>query len=125
MYGPRADAINAGVPTDRLVAEWEVDAGPGREPLIDEVGELPRIVNIDADGIPRATAPKGKKLLLEVPESISGMIRNEPARAESWRASVRQGFSDSFARAYCATAFVTIADHEAGSSRCYYVMESR
>ena len=25
MYGERTDALNAGVPTDRLIAEWDVD----------------------------------------------------------------------------------------------------
>ena len=33
MYGERTDALNAGVPTDRLIAEWDIDVSrrkPGR-----------------------------------------------------------------------------------------------
>ena len=46
MYGPRFDALNAGVPTDRLIAEWEVDAEPREilgEPRV--LLDLPNPVN--------------------------------------------------------------------------------
>ncbi len=31
MYGPRTDTLNLGVPTDRLIAEWDLNASPRPE----------------------------------------------------------------------------------------------
>ena len=53
MYGERTDALNAGVPTDRLIAEWELDREPG-----------PRTEGLDADDAPHSPAidPHGSRI---------------------------------------------------------------
>ena len=49
MYGERTDALNAGVPTDRLIAEWDVEAEPTRRVRPDAAAVLPRLFRTTAD----------------------------------------------------------------------------
>ena len=48
MYGERTDALNAGVPTDRLIAEWDVarESDTGSRP--DAATVLPRLIDTTA-----------------------------------------------------------------------------
>ncbi len=46
MYGERTDALNAGVPTDRLIAEWDTKAESDRlAPSSDAATTLPRLID--------------------------------------------------------------------------------
>ncbi len=103
MYGPRTDALNAGVPTDRLIAEWPVDRLP-RNPII-APGALPRL--IEGGDSPRAVAiSDAPALLLEIPADIANIRAADPALAERWRVAVGQAFRSAFAAGYRAEDFV-------------------
>ena len=48
MYGERTDALNAGVPTDRLIAEWDVAREPDTGIRPDTATALPRLIDTTA-----------------------------------------------------------------------------
>jgi len=121
MYGPRDDALNAGVPTDRLIAEWEVEAVPRPPDHSMLQAAIPRLIHWDR-GVPEFARHEGSTLLIEIPESMSALRRSDSSRATSWRAAVRSAFADSFGRGYTATAFTRIVDPQTGELRSYYVM---
>ena len=49
MYGERTDALNAGVPTDRLIAEWDTGQESPRGIRPDAATVLPRLIHTTAD----------------------------------------------------------------------------
>lgn len=123
MYGPRADAINAGMPTDRLVAEWEVEDDSLVRPRIESaVSELPRALSVDEYGLPRLERIESDAALLEVPGSIASMSRDDPSSVNAWRIAIRASFAELFARGYSATAFIAEPSSNA-DPRGFYLME--
>src|SRR5215471_15846962 len=71
MYGSRTDALNVGLATDRLIAEWDTsgDTG-GRTSAWPDAVEL---IDVDADGLPqvRPIPPGAARLALEVPPTTN------------------------------------------------------
>lgn len=132
MYGERTDALNAGVPTDRLIVEW------------DTAQEAPRSIRPDAAALPRlieAAAGQGGEsepdpsrggdavvdidaspsVLIEIPADIARLRRERPELAERWRSAVRDAFRSAFAAGYRATSVVR---EESGTSRrVFYVLD--
>ncbi len=129
MYGERTDALNAGVPTDRLIAEWEVDSlpQPAQTPGPDALANLPRLIqtarNPQGRLIPLGvqTNANAPRVLLEIPPRIADLRRDQPAAAEAWRLAVRQAFQASFAAGYHTVGLVR--DESSGDRRCYYELE--
>lgn len=127
MYGPRTDALNVGVPTDRLIAVWETDpAAPRFEVDPDAVRTLPRLIvaTPGPGGRPEASAvvvpPSSPVVLLEIPTGIGRLRAEAPALAESWRRAVRAAFTGAFAAGYRAVGFVQ--DDSEGERRGFYVL---
>lgn len=110
MYGFRTDALNAGVPTDRLIVEWETCETSARIPLADD--EIDRIPHLTDDVVP----PRGEtRLLVDIPADIARLRRERPEEAELWRQDVRREFLAAFGAGYAAVGFV----------RGSYVLEPR
>lgn len=133
MYGERTDALNAGVPTDRLIAEWDV-AGEDRPPIAPDAATLlPRLIpttagpwgGADPDAVPtNGLSPRFDEwpsLLIEIPADIARLRRERPELAERWRSAVRQAFQSSFARGYRAIGLVR--DESSAPRRVFYVLE--
>ncbi len=129
MYGLRTDALNAGVPTDRVIAEWDtgddnVVAAPSYESatllrLIETEqgrGDEPRA----ALGISEA-AFQARRILLEIPDDIVQLRRETPELAEQWRSAVGRAFLAAFAGGYRAVHFVR--DDSSGRRRSFYVLQ--
>ncbi len=120
MYGFRTDRLNAGVPTDRLIVEWETAAGSqpqSRSRLRielppDPVHRLPQLTGW--------TEPIDPIVLIELPADIQSLRQEDPAAAEQWRSQVRQGFTQAFAQGYQAVG--TLRDKTEGRNRCFYVL---
>ena len=128
MYGPRTDALNAGVPTDRLIAEWDINVEPeeARSPLLLDVSSLPRVIEVTGETdllVPvRVKFEIGAgPVLIEIPGQIAELRRHHPSVADAWRTSVHQAFDAVFARGLRATGFVR--DDASGHRRNYYVLE--
>jgi predicted GNAT superfamily acetyltransferase len=117
MYGARTDALNAGVPTDRLIVEWETSIGGSRTILIDP-SALPKLIDDGTNPAPDLEAPQ---LALEIPMDVARLRRESPAVAERWRAAVAAAFAAAFTAGYRAFAFVR--DDSSGERRGFYVLE--
>jgi predicted GNAT superfamily acetyltransferase len=126
MYGPRTDALNAGVPTDRLIAEWETVPRTVIPPSLEEARRLPRLITVTTrpDGWLEVesveSAPASSRVLVEIPQDINALRRNDPGLAERWRRAVRQALTAAFAVGYRADGFVR--EDLGGLRRCYYVL---
>lgn len=115
MYGLRSDALNANVPTDRLIAEWSTTPRSARVLSKEEAASLPRIVG-DGAGILQA---RPATVLVEIPESINDLRKASPIQAEAWRAGVEGAFRSAFASGYRAVGF----HREDDPRRCFYILE--
>jgi predicted GNAT superfamily acetyltransferase len=106
MYGSRTDALNIGMATDRLLAEWSTSAEPGGHtsawPDALDLIELPNGVPQVRGEIPRETS----HLQLEIPPRISDVkTRGSATAARDWQLAVRQGFQRAFEAGYTVVGF--------------------
>jgi predicted GNAT superfamily acetyltransferase len=125
MYGLRTDALNAGVPTDRLIVEWETWAEPAAAADY-AISELPRLIETgqgesEPVWISEALAQECRRVLLPIPPEIARLRLEQPGIAEAWRVSVGQAFQAAFAAGYRAVNFVK--DGSSGEDRRFYVLE--
>ena len=126
MYGPRTDPLNAGMPTDRLIVEWELDATPrgksdSAEPLAQIITTKQNEGTLVACGVKPGLSDG--LLLLEVPARIADLRRRAPEVAAGWRTAVRQAFQTYLPLGYRAAGFVS--REEAGGRRCFYLLEHK
>jgi predicted GNAT superfamily acetyltransferase len=135
MYGARTDTLNAGIPTDRLIAEWDTreETGPRIRP--DAATDLPRLIATSAghrgelepdvspvhrgDDLDDVTGCSG--LLLEIPGDITRLRREQPELAERWRSAVEQAFREAFDRGFRAVSVVR--DETVTPRRIFYVLD--
>jgi predicted GNAT superfamily acetyltransferase len=126
MYGERTDALNRGVPTDRLIVEWEIT--PATAAILEapsgSLSHLPSLIDAgvsapargsESDLGPRflgASALGPPCLLLEIPADITRLRHEAPALAERWRLAVQAAFVAAFDAGYRAVSFLR---DEAGS----------
>ncbi|MDR3638782.1 MAG: hypothetical protein P4L84_33555 [Isosphaeraceae bacterium] len=115
MYGPRTDALNAGAPTDRLIAEWETEASPRSKARA--IDGLPALIAESGRVTLDSTVPE---VFLEIPEDITRLRRESPALASACQQAVRQAFLSAFDAGYRAVAF--LRDQAHGARRCGYLL---
>jgi predicted GNAT superfamily acetyltransferase len=133
MYGQRTDALNAGVPTDRLIVEWNTQGDPVVLP-VDDISNLPRLIETEQGmsdptevpstelvGATRGLSHGPKRVLLEIPVDIADLRREAPTVAERWRTLVARAFQAAFAAGYRAVHFVR--QESSGKRRGFYVLE--
>ncbi|MFO0888152.1 MAG: hypothetical protein U0790_03285 [Isosphaeraceae bacterium] len=114
MYGERTDALNAGVPTDRVIAEWDVAAeegGPAEPRWPGFPPRMPGLIRV-AEGRSGTPIPAGvdehrraAAVFVEVPAGIARLRQHDSEAAESWRLAVRRALRDCFAAGYVAVGF--------------------
>jgi predicted GNAT superfamily acetyltransferase len=95
FYGTTSSGLHQGLPTDRLLARWELDSDRVRARA---AGERPPA---DAEG----PGP-----VLAIPADWDAVCRSDLARARSWQAEVSHGFARLFARGYVAVDCLAPAD---------------
>jgi predicted GNAT superfamily acetyltransferase len=136
MYGTRTDALNAGVPTDRLIVTWSTREPPPARVARDETAlqAIPRAVESvvrsdglrDVDVVVAAAAVAvlatldEPLVLVEIPEEIGRLRAADPELAERWRGTVANAFQRLFAAGFEAVDFVRTK--RAGSPRCFYLL---
>lgn len=129
MYGEATgSALHAGLPTDRLLVEWEL-----RDPRVETLvsGEaLPAtwrapgapIVNTVLSGgtvMPRAPElPDAPEVRVEIPADLQSVKRGTPELARTWRMSTRRAFTHYMNRSYRVVGFA----REPETNRCFYLL---
>jgi predicted GNAT superfamily acetyltransferase len=116
-YGPMEDALNRGLPSDRFVVEWQLDApwvherltaGPSA-PVIEGVAST-LAVQDGAEGEPAPgpfSPPTGDgPVLVPIPATMQTLRRQDPRLALSWRMATREAFEQLFAAGYVAIGIV-------------------
>ncbi|HUO36270.1 MAG TPA: GNAT family N-acetyltransferase [Candidatus Acidoferrum sp.] len=90
-YGITDSPLHAGLPTDRLVAEWWLDS--------------PRVrALMDKNPSPAAPSPDLHAFRVSVPADISELRLSHPARAVEIQSAAREQFQMNFARGFVAFA---------------------
>jgi predicted GNAT superfamily acetyltransferase len=129
MYGERTDALNASVPTDRLIVEWYTTSEHSVTVTVDATTTLPRLIqtNDQRDGlltplrVSQEVVMNEPRLLLEIPHDIATLWRDAPQLAEEWRVVVGEAFRNAFEAGYRAVHFVR--DESSGRRRGFYVLD--
>jgi predicted GNAT superfamily acetyltransferase len=129
VYGSDFGALNAGLPTDRLLVEWWVGGGrvaakPGvnRAELL--AGE--RVFLTEGRGVARQIRSANLNLdadrvLLEIPVDVQQVKAVNMDLARDWRMQVRQAFENYLARGYIAADFLLTLDQ--GERRASYLLQ--
>jgi chorismate synthase len=132
FYGVTSAPLHHGLPTDRLLVRWDLEAPRVRE-LADQ-GEPPRIAIAPAlprvnevrwqAGWPVSSEPRldldAPELLLEIPPEWDVLCRAAPRVADAWQGKVRQAFQAYTARGYVAADFAPT--QEGGRRRPLYIL---
>jgi predicted GNAT superfamily acetyltransferase len=92
LYGVTTSPLHAGLPTDRLVAEWRLRSRRVRR----------LIAGRDDRGKPVPTA-RGKRLRIRIPTELGAFRNGRPDEAARLQSEIRQEFEHWFARGYAAT----------------------
>ena len=113
VYGEMRDGINAGEESDRLLIRWRLDSPQAEAAAAGAEAKEPDINSLRAEGAqvvlsagesqePAATGryAVSAALLIEVPEDIVALRRDNPAIARSWRVALRNALGDVLARGY-------------------------
>lgn len=104
--------INAGAPSDRAYAVWDLRSegvarriyAPEPEPNISNLPQVNQVV----DQVPISTHPHQTepRLLLQIPEDWGEILQTDPELANSWREHSRLLFGEYFAKGYRVVDFV-------------------
>lgn len=114
-YGEMTDGINAGLPSDRLEAVWELkDLKPTPEyPAPDtDTPEAHFLVYADSAGKPsHSDTPLQKPVAyIEIPSNINSLKLADSQLALDWRLAVREVMQNAFMRGCKITDFVSMND---------------
>ena len=132
FYGITTSSLHHGLPTDRLIVHWDLNAPRVRERAAQ--GTLPRTVPPPAlprinevkwqAGWPVSSDPRtdltDDALLLEVPPDWNVLCKAAPRVAELWHGKVRAAFAAYFSKGYVAADFAPA--EEGGRRRPLYVL---
>lgn len=108
-YGPMEDALNQGLPSDRLLVEWRLRDDPvvretGRARPIEILSSRAGRPELHLDGVP-ADVP----LAIHIPHDIQALKHGDADAALAWRLAVRQAFSWALDRGYVAADYLNDA----------------
>ena len=114
VYGDSTSALHRGAPTDRFIADWDLDAdgSPIRSPRLTHLnghGGERAGTRREQDGWdvyePATVLPNADVIRVPVPARFSPMLRDAPELATRWRLQTRAQFQSLFARGYEAVSF--------------------
>ena len=133
FYGVTTSELHHGLPTDRLLARWDLDA-----PRVQQLAQgaklprsvpapvLPRINDVEWQaGWPVSSDPRldleAPELLLEIPPEWNVLCQAAPLVAAGWQEKVRRAFQTYLRCGYVAADFAPT--EEAGRRRPLYVLK--
>lgn len=99
-YGAMDDAINQGMPTDRLLAEWPVTAQP--RTVREDPRDIAWLLAPSAEDPARpaavaAAATSDDAALVAVPAQVDALRDTDPSGVAAWRTAVREALTAAFA----------------------------
>ncbi|UQN08285.1 GNAT family N-acetyltransferase [Deinococcus sp. QL22] len=103
FYGEMG-GINAGLPSDRVVAVW-TPQHPQPVPRPAQAADLPA-VNLSQDGTPHLAYPWPNAVRLHIPPDLDTLLHHDPPAAQQWRHHTRALFQEGLRQGYRATDFV-------------------
>lgn len=128
LYGTNFGALNAGLPSDRLLVEWWI-----RGTHLEQDGEMewetaPTIFQIEGEGVRRQIVHadlslQQETILLETPADIHPLKAADMALAMEWRLKVREAFETYFKKGYLATDFISTV--EGNERRNRYLLQKQ
>ncbi len=139
FYGAMPEALNAGLPSDRLLVEWRLDTPHvlGRlataessalfGPLVSaESLDAPSLLRMADDGMPEKSPsphfPESTRLRIEIPAGIQAIKSADPPRALAWRLATRAAFTAAIAHGYLVTDYRAPRFHRPECG-CYLLSE--
>jgi predicted GNAT superfamily acetyltransferase len=135
VYGEMADALNAGLPSDRFQVDWWVTSNRVKERLSGGRAALtldsftsagaeiinPAVAKDDLLHPPaRFSEPTGTFALVEMPYNFQALKVYDLELAQAWRFHIRELFETLFARHYLITDVFT--ESRAGRLRSFYAL---
>ncbi len=127
LYGSNFGALNAGLPTDRLLVEWWLN-GPRvtRPASLSEPIEAVPLFETAGDGLARRVVNlrlnlASTLLRLDLPADFQALKTADMPLALDWRLKVRQAFETCLAQSYLVTDFISKIDRS--ERRSYYLLE--
>lgn len=109
FYGPREDALNPGLPTDRLLCVWPTADPLPPKPAIAETDLVPLVVSQETESGQRrpvsGTFRGGDTLSIEIPADLPTLRQSQPALIPAWQEAVRAAFLAAFTAGYHAATF--------------------
>jgi predicted GNAT superfamily acetyltransferase len=105
FYGTMDDAINRGLPSDRIEVCWQIDQ-PSRQPAPDL--PAPLLICPDEAGLPLAQDSRWDHALyaVPVPTDLRTLRQEDPAAMLTWRMALRTALVRAFERGYEAVDFI-------------------
>jgi predicted GNAT superfamily acetyltransferase len=131
FYGITSASLHHGLPTDRLLARWELDAprvqarsrnatpGSVAAPAFTRVNDVKWQAGWAVSSEPRLDL-EDPGLLLEIPPEFDVLHQAAPRVAADWHDKVRRALRSYFSRGYVASDFAPT--EEGGRRRPYYVL---
>lgn len=132
FYGITTSALHHGLPTDRLLVRWELNApsvferlAAAEPPATAPAPPHPRVNDVKWQaGWPVSSEPRleldAPELLLEIPPDWDVLCGAAPRVAEDWHGKVRRALQTYLSRGYVAVDFVPT--QEGGRRRPLYVL---
>lgn len=107
-YGPMEDDLNKGLPSDRLLVEWRIDeARPSADRGSPRVDTADPVLNpgytsetVPVSGGMDETAIGAERVLIAVPDDITGVKKAAPEVAMAWRMNLREAMTTALQAGY-------------------------
>lgn len=116
LYGDMEDKLNWGLPTDRLLVEWDLHGSPPAFDSVVRTAAAPLLLVEQGLPVPPSREPAlGGPLLLPVPPDMRALRYADPSASLAWRLAQRQALQWAFARGYA------VRDFEGGA---YLLLQS-
>ena len=118
-YGDMQDGINAGLASDRLEAQWELDAPHAHEMAAGarrsgggDLSGAQKLLYVDTDGDLVHLRPAVYDALrygIDIPANIAQLKRRDIKRAKQWQLCLREAMTDLLAAGYIVSGFARAA----------------
>jgi len=111
-YGESDSPLHAGLPTDRLIMNWELDSDRVRTRMVapDEIVRSSDSPILNPDGAPPDLERDEMVLRVVIPRDAQRLKKEDPNAASRWQQGVRTAFVEYFGRGYTATGVAVCGD---------------